>query len=66
MKLADLVDLADKANLTAVERLTVARYLAGHSLTDQARAEGVTRRAVQYRLTRAAAKLAAATEETTP
>lgn len=60
MNLAELVRVADVAGLTGVERDTVARLVAGETTAEIARADGVSDRAVRYRVTGAIRKLAVA------
>lgn len=59
VRLADLFARADEAGLTVLERDAIARQFAGESTAEIAAADGVTRRAVRYRLESAARKLAA-------
>lgn len=55
--LRDLVALATPAGLTDLEKHTLAQYVAGHNLMEIAVEDGVTARAVRYRLDNAIRKL---------
>lgn len=59
VSLADLFARADEAGLTRVERDAIARAFAGETAGEIAAVDGVTERAVRYRLQSAQRKLAA-------
>lgn len=59
MRLIELIERADEAGLTALERSTLGRWLGCTTIAAIAAQDGVSERAVRYRLQSATAKLAA-------
>lgn len=58
-RLRELFERATEAGLTGIERDAIARSFAGETAAEIATTDGVTERAVRYRLQSAARKLAA-------